>query len=62
MNKKQTYQTPRVLQEVNVLLERDFLEASIVDESLMIYSDAQEVVDVDAASEDFDWNNDWTWE
>ena len=62
MNKKQTYQTPRVLQEVDVLLERDFLEGSIVDDSLLIVSDGQEVTEVDAASEDFDWNNSWEWE
>ena len=62
MNKQQTYQTPRVLQEVDVLLERDFLEGSIVDDSLLIVSDGQEVTEVDAASEDFDWNNSWEWE
>jgi hypothetical protein len=62
MNKQQTYQTPRVLQEVSVLLERDFLEGSIVDDSLLIVSDGQEVTEVDAASEDFDWNNSWEWE
>lgn len=62
MNKNKNYQTPRVLGEVNVLLERDFLKGSIVDESLMIYSDGQEVEDVDAASTDFDWNSSWEWE
>ena len=62
MNKNKSYQTPVVLTEVNVLLERDFLAGSIVDESLMIYSDAQELEEVDAASESFDWNDNWTWE
>jgi len=62
MNKKQTYQTPTVLKEVSVLLERDFLEGSIVDDSLLIVSDGQEVTEVDAAGEDFDWNNSWEWE
>ena len=62
MNKNKTYQTPRVLQEVDVLLERDFLEGSIVDDSLLIVSDGQEVTEVDAAGEDFDWNNSWEWE
>ena len=62
MNKNNSYQTPMVLTEVNVLLERDFLAGSIVDESLMIYSDAQELEEVDAASESFDWNDNWTWE
>ena len=62
MNKNKSYQTPLVLTEVTVLLERDFLNGSIVDESLMIYSDAQEVEKVAADSEEFDWNNSWTWE
>lgn len=62
MNKKQTYQTPVVLKEVGVLLERDFLEGSIVDDSLLIVSDGQDVTEVDAAGEDFDWNNSWEWE
>ena len=62
MNKKQTYQTPTVLKEVSVLLERDFLEGSIVDDSLLIVSDGQDVTEVDASSEDFDWNNSWEWE
>ena len=62
MNKNKTYQTPVVLTEVNVLLERDFLAGSIVDESLAIISDGQEVEKVAADSEEFDWNNSWTWE
>ena len=62
MNKQQTYQTPRVLKEVDVLLERDFLAGSVVDDSLLIVSDGQEVTEVDAGSEDFDWNNSWEWE
>ncbi len=62
MNKQQTYQTPRVLQEVSVLLERDFLEGSIVDDSLLIVSDGQELETVEAGDTEFDWNNSWEWE
>jgi hypothetical protein len=63
MNKNKTYQTPVVLTEVNVLLERDFLAGSIVDESLAIYSDGQDVTEVKADDEEqFDWNNSWSWE
>ena len=47
---------------MSVLLERDFLGGSIVDDSLLIVSDGQEVTEVDAGSEDFDWNNSWEWE
>lgn len=62
MIKNRTYQTPTVLKEVDVLLERDFLKGSIVDDSLKIFSDGQEVEEVEAGSEDFDWNNNWEWE
>ena len=62
MNKNKSYQTPMVLTEVNVLLERDFLAGSIVDDSLMIVSDGQEIVEVNADSEEFDWNGSWEWE
>lgn len=62
MNKKLTYQTPRVLTEVGVLLERDFLKGSIVDDSMLIVSDGQEVTEVEAGESDFDWNNGWQWE
>ncbi len=62
MNKKLTYQTPRVLAEVGVQLERDFLKGSIVDDTLKIVSAGQEVHEMDAVSTDFDWNNSWDWE
>ena len=62
MIKNKTYQTPTVLKEVDVLLERDFLKGSIVDDSLKIFSDGQEVEEVEAGSEDFDWNNNWNWQ
>ena len=62
MTTNRHYQTPTVLKEVTVQLERDFLAKSIVDESMLIYSDGQELEQVDASSEDFDWNNNWEWE
>lgn len=62
MNKNRHYQTPMVLQEVKVLLERDFLNQSIVDASLLIYSDGQPLEEVEAGSTNFDWNNQWDWE
>ena len=65
MNKNKTYQTPRVLQEVTVQLERDFLGGSIVDDTLEIVSMGQEVNEINAASVDgegFDWNRTWDWE
>ncbi len=66
MIKNKTYQTPKVLTEVSVLLERDFLGGSIVDDTLEIISAGQEVHEINAAkpdgSSDFDWNKTWDWE
>lgn len=62
MNKKQTYQTPVVLKEVSVLLERDFLEASLVEDAFLVTSEGMDSVDIDSSSSDFDWNNSWEWE
>ena len=62
MKTRKNYQTPGVLKDVSVQLERDFLKGSIVDDSLMVISDGQKVNDIDAGSEDFDWNNRWEWE
>lgn len=62
MKTNRHYQTPTVLKEVAVQLERDFLAKSIVDDSLLIYSDGQEVETVEAADSEFDWNNNWEWE
>ncbi len=50
MNKKLTYQTPRVLTEVGVLLERDFLQGSVVDQMTVIAT-GQEVEEYDFAAD-----------
>lgn len=62
MIKNTHYQTPTVLKEVEVQLERDFLAGSIVDESLLLYSAGQDVETVEADDSEFDWNNSWEWE
>lgn len=62
MNKKLTYQTPRVLQDVGVLLERDFLKGSVVDDVMLATSVGQDTESVNAGEETFDWNNSWQWE
>lgn len=54
--KKNNYQSPTVLKEVSVLLERDFLAASLVDEALVV-STGQEVEEYDFTSEGF--NHTW---
>lgn len=51
MNKNRIYQTPRVLQEVCVLVEREFLKASVVDD-LTVVSVGQEVEDYDFSIDD----------
>ena len=62
MNKKQTYQTPTVLKEVDVLLERDFLNGSVVDD-MTVVSTGQEVEEINFSTEvednpfTFDWED-----
>ena len=65
MNKKLTYQTPRVLAKVGVQLERDFLAGSIVDDTVELTIAGQSVGEIDATKvdgESFDWNSTWQWE
>ena len=61
MNKKQTYQTPVVLKEVSVLLERDFLEGSVVDD-MTVVSTGQEVEAINFSTEVDDNPFTFTWE
>ena len=62
MNKNKTYQTPRVLKEVSVLLERDFLNGSVVDD-MTVVSTGQEVEEINFSTEvednpfTFDWED-----
>lgn len=50
MIKNKTYQTPTVLKEVDVLLERDFLKGSVVDD-MTIVSAGQEVEEYNFSTE-----------
>ena len=59
--KKKQFETPRVVREVRLQLEANFL-GSIVDESMYVESDGQAVADIDAGSSDFNWNEKWEWE
>ena len=62
MKRKQKFETPTVLQKVDLALEDGILvKGSIVDQ-VEIISMGQEVHDIDASSEEFDWNNQWKWE
>ena len=62
MKRKQKFETPTVLQKVDLALEDGILvKGSIVDQ-VEIISIGQEVHDIDASSEEFDWNNQWKWE
>ena len=61
MKRKQKFETPTVLQRVDLALEGGILlKGSIVDQ-LEIVSAGQEVHEIDA-DEDFDWNEKWEWE
>ena len=50
MIKNKTYQTPTVLKEVNVLLERDFLQGSVVD-NMTVVATGQEVEEYNFSTE-----------
>ena len=61
MKRKQKFETPTVLQQVDLSLEGGILAGSIVDQ-VEVLSAGQAVHDIDASSEEFDWNNQWQWE
>ncbi len=61
MKRKQKFETPTVLQQVDLSLEGGILAGSIVDQ-VEVLSAGQTVHDIDASSEEFDWNNQWKWE
>ena len=62
MIKNKTYQTPTVLKEIDVLLERNFLEGSVVDD-MTVVSMGQEVEDITFSTEGTDENPfTFTWE
>ena len=54
--KTNKYQTPRVLQEVSVLVEESFLAASLVD-TAVVTSVGQEVEEYDVTTDEF--NHQW---
>ena len=60
MKRKQKFETPAVLQQVDLVLEGAFAK-SIVDQ-VEIISAGQVVHDIDASSSEFDWNEKWDWE
>ena len=60
MKRKQKFETPTVLQQVDLVLEGAFAK-SIVDQ-VEIISAGQVVHDIDASSSEFDWNENWNCE
>lgn len=62
MKRKQKFETPTVLQQVDLALEGGILlKGSIVDQ-VEVISAGQEVHDLDAEEPQFDWNESWNWE
>ena len=62
MKRKHKFETPTVLQAVDLSLEGGILlKGSIVDQ-LEVVSVGQEVDEIDASKDEFDWNNQWEWE
>ena len=62
MEKKQVYMAPAILRKTPLQVEGEILAGSTVDRTAPIVSDGQEVVDINAGSSDFDWNNNWNWD
>ena len=62
MKRKHPYKAPAILREVRLQLEDEILAASTVDLTAPIISNGQEVVDINADSQEFDWNSNWTWQ
>ena len=54
--KRNNYQAPRVIQEVSVFVEREFLKASLVD-TAVVMSVGQEVEEHDFTTDEF--NHQW---
>ena len=62
MKRKFKFESPTVLQAVDLSLEGGILlKGSIVDQ-VEVISAGQEVHDIEADSEEFDWNSQWEWE
>ena len=61
MKRKQKFETPTVLQQVDLSLEGGILAGSIVDQ-VEVLSAGQTVHDIDASKKEFDWNENWNWE
>lgn len=60
--KKKQFETPRVVREVRLQLETNFL-GSIVKEGMFVESSGQTVTSIDASHDtDIDWNNEWKWD
>ena len=56
--KRNNYQAPRVIQEVSVLVEREFLKASLVD-TASVNSMGQEVMEYDFSNTSTEFNHTW---
>ena len=61
MKRKHKFESPTVLQAVDLSLEGGLLAGSIVDQ-LEITSVGQEVHDLNADDQQFEWNENWNWE
>lgn len=61
MKTKVKFVKPAILREISLDSEVQILAGSIVDQ-IEVISAGQEVHDIDASSEEFDWNESWEWE
>ena len=61
MNFKKPYESPAVLRKTPLRMQGELLAKSVVD-NMTIISNGQEVVDINADTQDFGWNQKWNWE
>ena len=58
---KKTYLPPLILRKTELCAGEALLAQSVVD-NMTIISNGQEVVDINADTQDFGWNQKWNWE
>ena len=62
MKRKHKFESPTVLQAVDLSLEGGILLKGSIVEQLEITSVGQEVHDLNADDQQFEWNENWNWE
>ena len=62
MKRKHKFESPTVLQAVDLSLEGGILLKGSIVEQVEVLSIGQDVHDINASDKQFDWNSNWDWE